>query len=165
MRLLGLLALFASVTLIGFAKSRSLKARALAIEQAARLTGELGIRMRFSAQQTAAVLHSLAQSGKYDRLPFLQQWAQAVEVGKAPEAALAGVLGQETLDVEAAQQLLRLAASLGRYDGVTLAGICEEFAQRLHEYATEAMDVYRDKGRLYRGLGVYGGAALVIILI
>lgn len=165
MKLLGLCILFAAAAMSGFVKSLSLRSRAAAIEEAAGFVREVGRRMRFSAEETGAVIRSVGNSGKFSCLPFLQDWANAIHAGKPPREALSGVLDQKILGADASGQLLSFAASLGRYDGPTLERIANEFAEKLAQTASEAQGIYKDKGRLYRGLGVWAGAALAVLLI
>lgn len=104
--------------------------------------------------QVSAFFRLCAQGAEHlNGRTFQMVWRQAMEAGQLR-------LEQPDLDV-----LEHLGGVLGRYDGESQRQALRESLDRLERNRQEAEDQSRRLGRVYRVLGLAGGAFILILMI
>lgn len=165
---LGALLLFCGCGWLGWALGRQGKDRARLLRQFIGVLEQLRREMSFRLTPLPELFHRLAQNGEEPLSGFLERCARCAGSLDAPfqtgwNAAVREL--EPELGKEAVESLCRLGSGLGRCDGAReqegLACSIEEL-RAIHARVEEAA---RREERLYRSLGLTGGALLVILFL
>lgn len=151
----------------GYSMSLKLMQRVKALELALAVLDAISAELGYSLAPPDALIARLAQRDDFAQIPYLVQCDALCRGGTAfPQAWRCAV--QEAhgyLTAQDARILEGLSQVLGQCGlAETLTGIAR--AQGFLETALcEARDVARERGKLYRTLGMLSGAFLIILLI
>ena len=162
---IGLLAL--CILAFGWAKSTTLKRRAVLLESAEILCRRVGEELFYSASPPPELLARLSQSSALRELTFLTKFQSVTpaEFHTVWRREIAAFSAENGLDKEASALLSDFGEGLGTTDLQGQKAHCEAYAARFSRQKDEADVAYAEKGRLYVSLGGIGAAAVALILI
>ena len=164
MRLLGILLVAAACAGAGFLAAARLRRETIALERLILLTESASAYIRCQSPELADLLQLLADDCGEFR--FLTEIAAKLRPGVPPSALWREAVERDTAVPEAAKDIL---CSLGEVLGTTdKAGQLSALAlhrERLLRAAGESRDRSLRQGKLYRSLGLLGGAMAVVLLL
>lgn len=172
MKLILCIVLFACSSALGFVAADRLRQHCKAIETLQGILDTLSVRLRYYQEPLSQAVQRTAQSTEGDAQAFLSMLAQKLGKGCSAAEALKDALAektqaitfQESLGKEEKQSLEELFERIGshREDQEAAFALC---AQRLTQQMADAQQEWQKKGRLYRMMGVLGGAVWLILFL
>lgn len=172
MKLALCIVLFACSSALGLLAADGLRQRCKAIEALQGMLDALSVRLRYYQEPLSQAVQRTAQSMEGSARDFLLVLAQrlgagcsAVEALKHTMAERAQAMGfRESLKEDEKLILEELFERIGshREDQEAAFALC---AQRLAQQQAKAQQEWQKKGRLYRMMGVLGGAVWLILFL
>lgn len=163
MKLLGILCLVLACTGAGIYAARKLKKEVTAFEQLISLTEQCASVIRCQSPELAELLRQLGEMGQFH---FPDAVRRGLAPGVSPSVLWRSAIWNDSAVPKAAREIL---CSLGEVLGTTdLPGQLSAIAlhqERLERAATESRERCLRQGKLYRSLGMLGGALLAILLL
>lgn len=161
MRLVGLIFVFLTGCLIGIQRSAQLKKRVRILRLLQSMVNDLGTQLRFQTPTVWELLSFLCAQELYQPLGFLGQVSDSERFFDGWRTA---VEQDFTLQGEEKQLLTELGSVLGTTDTEGQLSALELIGTRLCQLTAEAQQSAEEKGKLYRALGILGGAAAAVVL-
>ena len=172
MKLALCIVLFACSSALGYVAADGLRQRCKAIETLQGILDTLGVRLRYYQEPLSQAVRSTAQSIEGAPHDFLSMLAQQLGAGYSPAESLERTMAdrrravgfRESLGKEEKLILEEMFERIGshREDQEAAFALCE---QRLTQQLANARQEWRQKGRLYRMMGVLGGAIGLILFL
>lgn len=167
MKLIGLLLLFSSVTLLGFAAASALREQEQYLGTLVSFWRQFSIHLSQLRTSPRQLVYRLAQQKEYGDNRFVQLLADGFEEGESFQDALERTLKRcpelEKLDIS--PLLIPLGDAIGRQplesQLAALAGVIRQLEGRHRDSQEES----RKKGGLYRRLGLLGGGLLTVLFV
>lgn len=148
--------------------SAALNRRAASFEQMERLIDYIETRIRYLALPVGELLAGAAESGDFEALTFLNAVRSALSRGGTPaEAWSAGLRqrgGEDGFTPADRALLMEFGRGLGLSDTEGQRLHCETYRRFMGERREAARREAGIKGRLYRTLGLAGGACAALLL-
>lgn len=160
-RLIGLMLVFCAGCGIGVQRAAQLRQRARRVRLLERLVSDLATQLRYQTPTVRELIEFLRAQPMYAPFGFLMQIG---ETGRFCDAWRGAVEGDSALGAEEKLLLLELGGTLGTTDA---EGQLCALSLTLTRFSALAADLERaaaEKGRLYRALGILGGAAAAVVL-
>lgn len=165
LKLTGLLCVVICGGGIGFYAAGKLNRQMKQYMAICQLFSAVGIRMRWHGDSTAELLRQLSGQTAFSGLYFLRCAAEQVTAGVPfPAAWRTGVQADKRLDSAVQELLLALGETLGTSDLAGQLVTLEQYQEQMTPYCTEAAKRYQQLGRVYRSVGILGGAAVALLL-
>lgn len=168
LRIIGAVLTAVGAAWIGFSTAAALRRRGQALAEIADGLECLALELERDAPALPRLMERTAAVSRGGARLLFRECAQALDGTSREPFALAWrrlVEAQPELGTEGQQALLPLANALGRCDGLEQQRELRSAAGRLRELGRRAEEDYRQQGRVYRTLGLSGGAFLVILLL
>ena len=172
MKLALCIVLFACSSALGYVAADGLRQRCKAIETLQGILDTLGVRLRYYQEPLSQAVRSTAQSIEGAPHDFLSMLAQQLGAGYSPAESLERPMAdrtravgfRESLGKEEKLILEEMFERIGshREDQEAAFALCE---QRLTQQLANARQEWQQKGRLYRMMGVLGGAIWLILFL
>ena len=172
MKLALCIVLFACSSALGYVAADGLRQRCKAIETLQGILDTLGVRLRYYHEPLSQAVRSTAQSIEGAPHDFLSMLAQQLGAGYSPAESLERTMAdrtravgfRESLGKEEKLILEEMFERIGshREDQEAAFALCE---QRLTQQLANARQEWQQKGRLYRMMGVLGGAIWLILFL
>ena len=172
MKLALCIVLFACSSALGYVAADGLRQRCKAIETLQGILDTLGVRLRYYQEPLSQAVRSTAQSIEGAPHDFLSMLAQQLGAGYSPAESLERTMAdrtravgfRESLGKEEKLILEEMFERIGshREDQEAAFALCE---QRLTQQLANARQEWQQKGRLYRMMGVLGGAIWLILFL
>ena len=172
MKLALCIVLFACSSALGYVAADGLRQRCTAIETLQGILDTLGVRLRYYQEPLSQAVRSTAQSIEGAPHDFLSMLAQQLGAGYSPAESLERTMAdrtravgfRESLGKEEKLILEEMFERIGshREDQEAAFALCE---QRLTQQLANARQEWQQKGRLYRMMGVLGGAIWLILFL
>ena len=172
MKLALCIVLFACSSALGYVAADGLRQRCKAIETLQGILDTLGVRLRYYQEPLSQAVRSTAQSIEGAPHDFLSMLAQQLGAGYSPAESLERTMAdrtravgfRESLGKEEKLILEEMFERIGshREDQEAAFALCE---QRLTQQLANARQEWQHKGRLYRMMGVLGGAIWLILFL
>ena len=172
MKLALCIVLFACSSALGYVAADGLRQRCKAIETLQGILDTLGVRLRYYQEPLSQAVRSTAQSIEGAPHDFLSMLAQQLGAGYSPAESLERTMADRTRAVgfrdrrgkEEKLILEEMFERIGshREDQEAAFALCE---QRLTQQLANARQEWQQKGRLYRMMGVLGGAIWLILFL
>ena len=172
MKLALCIVLFACSSALGYVAADGLRQRCKAIETLQGILDTLGVRLRYYQEPLSQAVRSTAQSIEGAPHDFLSMLAQQLGAGYSPAESLERTMAdrtravgfRESLGKEEKLILEEMFERIGshRVDQEAAFALCE---QRLTQQLANARQEWQQKGRLYRMMGVLGGAIWLILFL
>ena len=172
MKLALCIVLFACSSALGYVAADGLRHRCKAIETLQGILDTLGVRLRYYQEPLSQAVRSTAHSIEGAPHDFLSMLAQQLGAGYSPAESLERTMAdrtravgfRESLGKEEKLILEEMFERIGshREDQEAAFALCE---QRLTQQLANARQEWRQKGRLYRMMGVLGGAIWLILFL
>ena len=164
--------LFACSSALGYVAADGLRQRCKAIETLQGILDTLGVRLRYYQEPLSQAVRSTAQSIEGAPHDFLSMLAQQLGAGYSAAEALERTMTdrtqtvgfRESLGKEEKLILEEMFERIGshREDQEAAFALCE---QRLTQQLANARQEWQQTGRLYRMMGVLGGAIWLILFL
>ena len=132
--------------------SKRLKERENMLSALILLIKELSVQIRYTNSEIGEMLAAAAQNQSYKKLLFVEKWEE-------------GAIRQSYLTAKDRDLILSLGDKLGSTDLEGQLTFLEMTEEIFKERQKQAFAVYRDKGRVYRSVGVLCGLAAGIIVL
>lgn len=162
LKAVGLCCVLLAGGLTGLQLSGQLRRRITRLETLVMLLEEMTSMLRYQAPTVRELLDALCGQARYAQLGFLHTaQATAQPFGAAWQAGLAA---DRQLTPAERELLQGLGSTLGSTDLEGQLAAIALYRVRLDEQLAGAQAVYARKGRLYRSLGVLGGAMVAVLL-
>ena len=151
----------------GILLASNLSARLRRLESCVALLDEMSGRLRHLQPTMQSLITSLAAQERFGLLVFLKQCAQSMRAGQPFSVCWPKALGESShqLGGEEAAILAALGDVLGQSDLDSQLSALALARQQLEQRIQTARDKALTHGKLYRSMGILGGAAAAIILI
>lgn len=172
MKLALCIVLFACSSALGYVAADGLRQRCKAIETLQGILDTLGVRLRYYQEPLSQAVRSTAQSIEEAPHDFLSMLAQQLGAGYSPAESLERTMADRTRAVGFRERLGKeeklileeMFERIGshREDQEAAFALCE---QRLTQQLANARQEWQQKGRLYRMMGVLGGAIWLILFL
>lgn len=161
MRLIGLALVFSTGCMVGMQSAARQSSRARRIRILERMVQDLATQLRYQTPTVRELIDYLRSQPMYAPLGFL---GQVGEDGRFADDWHSAVCGDAALGREEKQLLEELGGTLGTTDTdgqlCALSLIGAQFSRLAADTEQKAME----KGRLYRAIGILGGAAAAVVL-
>ena len=172
MKLALCIVLFACSSALGYVAADGLRQRCKAIETLQGILDTLGVRLRYYQEPLSQAVRSTAQSIEGAPHDFLSMLAQQLGAGYSPAESLERTMADRTRAVGFRERLGKEEKLIleerferigsHREDQEAAFALCE---QRLTQQLANARQEWQQKGRLYRMMGVLGGAIWLILFL
>ena len=172
MKLALCIVLFACSSALGYVAADGLRQRCKAIETLQGILDTLGVRLRYYQEPLSQAVRSTAQSIEGAPHDFLSMLAQQLGAGYSPAESLERTMADRTRAVGFRERLgkeeklileeMFERSESHREDQEAAFALCE---QRLTQQLANARQEWQQKGRLYRMMGVLGGAIWLILFL
>ena len=163
MKLTGAMLLLGSALFCGCTAADRLRKNAAYIRLLRQLLTELMNELRYTLPPVSDLLRTLAGRAAYQRLTFLQIAAEQAD--SFPESWQNAVRQDRHLPADAAAVMETVGQTLGATELDGQLSSLQLCAGRLSELQADAEHTAKEKGNLYRSLGLFGGLFLVILLL
>ena len=163
----GILLIVLSCSMIGMLLASNLSARLRRLESCLSLLSEISGRLEYLQPTMYSLITSLAGQERFEQLVFLRQCAQSMQAGRPFSSSWASALDEcsHQLGREEAAILASLGDILGRSDLESQLSALALAKQQLEQRVDTAREKVLTQSKLYRSMGVLGGAAAAIILM
>ena len=163
----GTLLIALSCSMIGMLLASNVSARLRRLESCVSLLSEISGRLLHLQPTVHSLITSLAGQERFEQLVFLRQCAQAMGAGQTFSFGWASALDAcaHQLGGEGAATLATLGDVLGRSDLDSQLAALALARQQLERQVQAARENAVTQSKLYRSMGVLGGAAAAIILM
>ena len=150
--------------------SQRLNKRLFELKLIERLAQRIQVRLEFRSLSTEEILDQLVCDSTFQSFSFLphcQHLMQKDELSfpKAWKAAVEKKKNSLSLNEEELQVLVSLSEIIGSASVQRQLSSLEGVQKELHRMIDDAQNDCKKKGKLYRSLGILGGAAVAIITI
>lgn len=159
--LIGLLCVFSTGSLLGIRGASALYQRVRYIRLLQSMLNELSTVLRYQTPTVWELLDHLCSQPMYEPLGFLRTITRTSRFSAAWSEA---VSEDVSLGGEEKQLLLELGGTLGMTDTEGQLCAISLIQTRMTGLIAEAERTAAEKGKLYRALGILGGAAAAVIL-
>lgn len=129
------------------------------------LIKEITVQIRYTNSEIGDILRSAAQSTELKRLYFLEGCREIEPNTDFHEIWNSGVKKQPYLNTRDRELLIGLGDRLGQTDTEGQLSFLEMYAEMIKNRLEEAKRDYKDKGKLYRSLGLLCGLAVGIMVL
>lgn len=164
-KILGIISIIISSTLIGIVGSEKLRNRVKELNLINYMLEEIAILIRYKAMTVYEIVETLTQNQIFNKLTFLNNFNSNLQI-PFKSTWNKNIDDMPTSLIESDVKLLKsFGASLGTSDidgQLSTIGVFKESFFKLEKDATV---IYDKKSKLYRSLGVLIGAFISIILI
>ena len=145
--------------------SKRLKERERFISSVILLIKELTVQIKYTNTEIGAMLKSASQNEAYRNLLFVSSCAEISENGDFHPLWNDGIKNQPFLTPSDRELLFALGDRLGETDLDGQLSFLELTCEMLKKQQQEASENYRQKGRMYRSVGLLCGLALGIMVL
>ena len=164
MRIAGILLLFAAAGLAGFLKAAGLHRRTLELDGLIQLVGRIHSEIRYFRTPALELVQRLTGLHEFEKYrviaAFHERLAHAPDLAAAwAETPASQLTDDDRLVVD------EFVAAFGKTDLAGQCDVCAGTADRLRRQREEAAAACGAKARLYRSLGLLGGALIAVVLI
>ncbi len=167
MKWIGLLLIFSATTYCGYNFSAKIRERAVNLQLIASFFSQLISQISSTRTAPRVAVRQLALQSDFCGIPLIQALSSEITTtehfGRALKLALASMDKVTQRDIDTA--LLPLMDTIGIADlatqQVVTKNVVEHIGQRQHSIAQQ----YKEKGELYRKMGVFVGLFFVVIMV
>lgn len=145
--------------------SKRLKERENILAAAVLLIRELSVQIRYTNSEMGEMLKSAAQNESYKKLLFVTSCEKTDEKGDFHRYWKEGTARQPYLTTKDKELILSLGDKLGSTDLDGQLSFLEMTEEIFKERQNQAFADYRNKGKVYRSVGILCGLALGIIVL
>ena len=163
MKLIGAMLLLGSALFCGCAAANRLRKHAAYLRLLRQFLTDLTNALRYTLPPVSDLLRSLAVHPAYQQLTFLQTAAEHADA--FPESWQEAVRADRQLTADAAPVMESVGQTLGATDLEGQLCALKLCAERLAALQADAEHTAKEKGDLYRSLGLFGGLFCVILLL
>lgn len=166
-KLFGVILLVTATSALGLWYSALLGERVRLLVLLDSLLDDFAISIRFQSQPLLELFSVSVGNPRYGKLSFLPEVAKGLENGRPfPEVWREALSAWKSPLTDSDRiPFLALAESLGASDQQGQESVLATTRRHIAGQAEEAREIYRNKGKLYRSLGVLGGIFLAILLL
>lgn len=145
--------------------SKRLRERENILAACVLLIRELSVQIRYTNSEMGEMLKSAAQNASYKKLLFVTGCEKTGEKGDFHRYWIEGTARQPYLTANDKELILSLGDKLGSTDLDGQLSFLEMTEEIFKEQQNQALADYRNKGKVYRSVGILCGLALGIIVL
>lgn len=160
-RLIGLALVFSTGCMLGIQCAAKQSSRARRIRTLERMVHDLATQLRYQTPTVRELIGYLRSQPMYETLGFL---GEVGEAGRFADAWYSAVKKDPALEREEKQLLAELGGTLGTTDTEGQLCALSLIGAQFSRLAEDTEQKAREKGKLYRAIGILGGAAAAIVL-
>lgn len=166
MKLTGILCIILACTGAGIYAARKLRQEVTAYERLISLAESCAAYIRCQSPELDELLAMLAEHPAYSSFHFLKAVSEKLSPETPPSALWnAAVCNDDAVPKGAQEILCSLGTVLGTTDTTGQISAIELHCTRLKRAAEESRECFQRQGKLYRSLGLLGGAMLAVMLL
>lgn len=166
MKLTGILCIVLACAGAGAYASGRLRREVTAFEQLISLTESCAAYIRCQSPELDELMRTLAEQPSFGRFHFLKTVSEELSPGIPPSMIWnSAVCSDSSVPKSAKEILCSLGTVLGTTDTPGQLSAIELHCHRLQRAAEESRERSERQGKLYRSLGLLGGAMLAVLLL
>lgn len=166
MKLTGILCILLACAAAGMYASGRLKKEVTAYERLISLTESCAAYIRCQSPELGELMLMLSEQSAFRQFRFLKTVSENLSPGTPPSAVWNKAVFADTAVPKGAKEILcSLGTVLGTTDTPGQLSAIELHGTRLKRAAEESRERSGRQGKLYRSLGLLGGAMLAVMLI
>ncbi len=166
MKLTGIICIILACTGAGMYAAAKLRCEVIAYERLLSLTESCSAYIRCQSPELDELLYTLSAQPSFRQFDFLRAVCERLSPGIPPSGIWSDAVYADASVPKGAKEIL---CSLGEVLGTTdISGQLSAIAlhsSRLQRAASESRERYRRQGKLYRALGILGGAMIAVLLL
>lgn len=165
-RFIGAIMIFFAVSFFGIYLSDNIKRKKERLEIEEKMIEEIAVMIRWNSLTLNEIAEELFKNKIFTNVKFLNVLSEYCnDICSFPDAWEKAVLLDGNLSKEEQKILLEVGSTLGTTDKEGQLSALELYSTRIKKMQESEAEKYRQKGRMYRSLGVTAGAMIGIIII
>lgn len=166
MKLTGIVCIILACTGAGMYAARRLRREVMAYERLISLIESCAAYIRCQSPELDELLHILAGESIFGGFRFLHEVSERMHPGTPPSAIWNAAIYSDPAVPKGAKEILcSLGTVLGTTDTSGQLSAIALHSTRLKRAAEESRERMERQGKLYRALGMLGGAMLAVLLV